>query len=52
MKYEKLISLLLGVLIMFAFLLKTGMILECGENLTVFEVFIFKDFQCVTGLDS
>ena len=49
---EKLILLLLNVLVMFVFLLKIRVVLGCGENLTVPEVFIFKNFQCIMDLDS
>ena len=44
MIYEKLIPLLLNMLVIFTFLLKTKIILKCGENLTILEVFIFKNF--------
>ena len=50
--YEKLIPLLLNASIMFIFLLKTKIILKCGENLIILEIFIFQNFQCAMGLDS
>ena len=37
---------------MFTFLLKTKIIIRCGEGLTVPKVFILENFQCATGLDS
>ena len=52
MIHEKLILLLLNVLVMFAFLLEIKMILRCNEGLTILKIFIFENFQCVTGLDS
>ena len=52
MVYKKLIPLLLGVLVMFVFLLKIKIILGCNEGLTMLKIFIFKGFQCVMGLDS
>ena len=50
--HKKLIPLLLGVSVIFVFLLKTKMILEHGEDLTVLKVFILENFQCIMGLDS
>ena len=49
---KKLILLLLNVLSIFIFLLKIKIILGCGENLTILEVFILENFQCAMGLDS
>ena len=51
MVYEKLILLLLNVSVIFASSLKIKIILRRGESLTVFEIFILENFQCVTSLD-
>ena len=50
--HKKLILGLFNVLVIFASLLKTKIIIKCYKNLIVLEIFIFENFQYTTSLDS